>query len=105
MPLWFLHLLGVLVGGLVYGFSPKMRRQMRQHFDALYPGQPLGRKHILRASALHSGMMLMELPFLWGRSRRKGVLACSTVVDWQVIEQAERQGKGIVFLTPHLGVL
>ena len=48
-------------------------------------------------------MALLELPFLWGRSSQRGAAPQTDIRNWHVIEQAQAKGKGIIFLTPHMG--
>lgn len=102
-PLWFLHGFGAGLGLLVYLFSADYRRKMVDHASVLYPEDTPERRRVLRQSAKHMGMALLELPFLWGRSRAKGISRILQVEGWEYIDKALQQGKGVLFLTPHLG--
>lgn len=102
-PLWLLHALGATLGLTVYLFSADYRRKMLDHIKVLYPDNTSKRQSVLRHSAMHSGMALMELPFLWGRSRSQGILKILSIEGWEHIDRALEQGRGVLFLTPHLG--
>lgn len=102
-PLWALHALGALLGLTVYMLAPAYRRKMHEHAAILFPDSPAHRRQVVRANALHSGMALMELPFLWGRPTEQGIGKVMTLEGWDYVEQARGRGEGVLFLTPHLG--
>jgi KDO2-lipid IV(A) lauroyltransferase len=93
MPLPLLQGLGCLLGWLSFLLSSRYRRRLLS--NAAQAG--VGRLDAL-ASVAEAGKMVCELPRLWfGRPVRVG---------WEgaaVIEAAQAHGKGVLFLTPHLG--
>ncbi|MFT4190208.1 MAG: lysophospholipid acyltransferase family protein [Comamonas sp.] len=93
LPLFVLHALGGLCGWITLAASPKYRQQFVG--NARQAGYGFAR---VAGAVGQAGGMLLELPRLWrGRPVR---------VRWQGaerIEQAHREGAGILFLTPHLG--
>ncbi|WP_370261505.1 lysophospholipid acyltransferase family protein [Limnobacter sp.] len=103
LPLPLLHGLGTLLGWAVYGLSPSYRLKIEQHARIAFPQDELARIRAIRGSVSHAGMALFELPFLWGRPTMHGAAACTQIKNWEVIEQAQAQGKGVIFLTPHMG--
>lgn len=92
-PLWLLHALGAVGGGVAYVLSPTYRRRFREN---LSQAQLAG---VVSWGAIRAaGQMLSELPRLW--------FGAPVTVCWEgahCIESAQQQGHGIVFLTPHLG--
>ncbi len=93
LPLPLLHGLGALLGWIAYAFSPAYRRRFatHSHFAGYTPAQ-------VRRGIAHSGRMVAELPRLW--------LGAPVPIAWdgvELIDAAHATGKGIVFLTPHLG--
>jgi Kdo2-lipid IVA lauroyltransferase/acyltransferase len=97
-PLWFLHVLGGVIGWLSYLLSGSYRRR----FDAnvRQAGIPLS---LARRAVAHSGRLVMELPYLW---MRPATVTLGSRLGWdgdELIRAAHAQGKGIVFLTPHMG--
>lgn len=101
-PLWMLHALGSALGWLVYALSASYRRKMFAHASVAFPNQPQCQS-VVRSSVAHAGKAILELPFLWGRSTADGAASCTEYKGWEVIEAAQKRGKGIIFLTPHLG--
>ena len=92
-PLWLLHAIGWVLGWLAFGLSPTYRRRLVAH--AGLAGYTLAQ---VRGAVGHAGCMVAELPRLW--------LGAPTPCAWRnadCVEQAYAQGRGVVFLTPHLG--
>ena len=94
-PLWALHVIGQAVGWLAWLFSPTYR----QRFSANVKTAGLNFSQV-RGAIGQAGSMSTELPRLWmGKSPAvvwtEGSLAC--------VETAYAAGKGVLFLTPHLG--
>ncbi|TAM45389.1 MAG: lysophospholipid acyltransferase family protein [Burkholderiaceae bacterium] len=93
LPLWLLHPLGWLMGWLTFLASPTYRRRFLA--NAAQAGYGLRQVH---QAVGHAGCMVSELPRLWlGRPVR---------LEWDneaCVEAAYRAGRGILFLTPHIG--
>jgi KDO2-lipid IV(A) lauroyltransferase len=97
-PLWLLHALGGLLGWLSFGVSPTYRRRFLA--NAAQAGVS---RDEARPAVAEAGRLLLELPFLWMRPAMQTILRR---VDWDgdaLIDAAHAQGRGIVFLTPHMG--
>ena len=93
MPLWLLHAAGWLVGWLYFWGS----RGYRENFRANVAQSGLAWDDCKGAIA-QSGMMIAEFPRVW--------LGTTPPLRWEgleVVESAYAAGKGIVFLTPHMG--
>ncbi len=93
LPLGLLHAIGWGLGWGVYALSPTYRRRFAANLGQAGLGwQPC------RGAIGQAGELVTELPRLWfGRPVR---------IEWagdEHIEQALAAGRGIVFLTPHLG--
>lgn len=92
-PLWLLHGLGWACGWLTYLGSPTYRRRFLA--NAAQAGYRLGD---VRPAVGHAGRMVAELPRLW--------LGAPVTIEWsdeERVDRAYRAGRGVVFLTPHLG--
>ncbi len=103
MPLAGLHFFGAGLGWLVYGLSPTYRRRLRENLLAsgLCTDETSYRR-TLRAAVAEAGKSITELCRVWfGRDDEIDTLVrCD---DWSVVEAAQREGRGLIFLTPHLG--
>ncbi|MCE2747044.1 MAG: lysophospholipid acyltransferase family protein [Burkholderiales bacterium] len=102
-PLPVLHALGALLGWVVYGLSANYRQKIDMHSRIAFPGNELARLNAVKGSVKHAGMALLELPFLWGLSTQQGAARCTNISGWDVVQRAQAKGKGIIFLTPHMG--
>ncbi len=101
LPLAWLHTLGALLGWLVWLASPTYRRHMRENME-LALGEEEARR--VRSSAIaHAGRQSLELPKIWLRPLVEAAARVVKITGWELVEAAMREGKGIVYLTPHLG--
>lgn len=93
LPLVVLHALGWALGWLSFALSPAYRRRLLA--NARQAGQPSG---VALRSVGQAGRLVAELPRLW----------FGAPVPWrwsgaEHIEAAQAAGRGLLFLTPHLG--
>lgn len=98
LPLRVLHGLGGIFGRLVYWLSPTYRKHLQENlaqagFDASLRG----------AVAAETGKQMLELARIWMHPLERAIPLVNEVVGWEHVEAARVAGKGIVFLTPHLG--
>jgi Kdo2-lipid IVA lauroyltransferase/acyltransferase len=93
LPLPVLHALGAAVGWLSFLASGTYRRRFLD--NAAQAGYGLSQ---VRAAVAEAGKLVAEVPRLWfGRP---------VPIEWEgapLIAAAQARGRGIVFLTPHLG--
>ena len=97
-PLSHLHAIGAFLGWLVYALSPSYRRRLRVN------AQRAGVTTVQRRQSVgEAGKMVMESLRLWMRPSEQPI---ADPVHWegeQLIDEALALGRGLVFLTPHLG--
>jgi len=98
LPLRLLQGMGALIGVAACLLSPGYRRKLRANLRQAGYGSATD---ALRAAA-QAGRMVGELPFVWYASPA-AFLRRVSCDDVQVLEAAEAAGRGIMFLTPHLG--
>ena len=101
LPLAWLHILGAALGWLVWMSSPTYRRHMRENM-VLALGEA-GARRIRNAAIAHAGRQFIELPKIWLRPLEEVAARVVRISGWAHVEAAVRAGKGIVYLTPHLG--
>lgn len=96
LPLSWLHAIGGLVGWIAFLTS----RTYRDRFIANARQAGMSPRQ-WRPAVAQAGKLVLELPYLWMRTA-----PITPKVHWdglQLIEAAHARGRGIVFLTPHLG--
>ena len=98
LPLSCAHRLGALAGWVVYLLSPTYRRHLRENVQ-----QAGFAADVRRAAVAGAGRQALELPAIWLHPLAEVTPRVVRVSGWEVVEAAWREGKGIVFLTPHLG--
>jgi KDO2-lipid IV(A) lauroyltransferase len=96
LPLPLLHLLGSALGWLVYLASPSYRRRMRANLEGAGFGRELSR------AVAESGKAIVELPFVWC-AKPERVARHAVTENFELVQSVLDSGRGIVFLTPHLG--
>ena len=101
LPLVVLHLLGSIAGCLVWLSSAAYRGHVRQNIRQAFPGQDIG--PIVFGAVLNAGRTVFEIPRLWLGTQKRAVGLIRRQQGWEVAEAAQAQGKGLIFLTPHLG--
>ena len=97
LPLPLLHNLGALAGWLAWLLSPTYRRNLAVHI-----GQA-AMTEAKWAAIAEAGKAVLELPKIWLRSQDEVVGRVVKVSGWELVEEAWAAGRGILFLTPHLG--
>ena len=96
-----LHRLGTLLGWLTWLASPTYRRHLRENMT-LALGADSARR-VRNAAIANAGRTSLELPRLWLHPLEETVRLVREVRGWDYVEAAQAAGKGILFLTPHLG--
>jgi len=99
IPLPLAHALGVVLGWAMVGLSPTYRRHLRENLAAAGYTDAATR----RAAIAEAGKLLAELPAVWLRPRAEVTALVREIRGLELVEAARAAGKGIVFLTPHLG--
>lgn len=92
-PLFFLHVIGWVLGWLAYGLSPQYRQRFVE--NAALAGYSVAQ---VRGAIGQAGRMVAELPRLWMGAPMHYMWDNDAAVD-----RAYAGGQGIVFLTPHMG--
>jgi KDO2-lipid IV(A) lauroyltransferase len=90
-----------MAGWLSWLFSPTYRRHMRENMR-LALGES-GEKRARAAAIAHAGRQALELPRIWLRPLDEVVGRIVQVSGRERVEAALRVGKGILYITPHLG--
>ena len=98
LPLALLHGLGGFLGRLIYLASPTYRRHLHENMAQA------GVDPALRwRAAAEAGRQMTELARIWCRPLESAVEQVAEVVGQEHVDAARAAGRGIVFLTPHLG--
>lgn len=95
-PLPFMHAVGKALGWLVYGLSPTYRKRLKENMERA--GYAACRKEAVG----EIGKSVLELPYIW-YAPPQSVMASARIENWSLVQTVLDEGKGAIFLTPHLG--
>ena len=99
LPLRIVQALGVTLARVAFALSTRERNRLDQNLRHAGYDDPG-----LRSAAIaEAGKTLLEMPWLWTRPQTEVVNLVQDVVADASVCEAIAQGKGIIYLTPHLG--
>ncbi|TKR56467.1 lysophospholipid acyltransferase family protein [Allopusillimonas ginsengisoli] len=97
IPLPVLHAVGKVIGWLVYAWPGRYRRRLQANAQQAGYADPA----FARRAAAQTGAMILETPKVWLRTTQ--CLRKTHSDDGEVVRTALAEGRGILYLTPHLG--
>jgi KDO2-lipid IV(A) lauroyltransferase len=104
LPLRSLHGCGVLLGRITDATSARYAARTRENLRLAHlVSDEAGYQNILSATIAESGKSIAELPWIWCRPYDEVVGKVQECAGLEHIDAAHARGKGIIFLTPHLG--
>ena len=104
LPLPLIHGLGIVAGCGMYLFDVKFARRLRKNtLSSNIAKDAHAHRQLVRKTARETGKGLMETFAVWFRPEKKVLQWVRACHGWEHVERALAQGKGIIFLTPHLG--
>jgi Kdo2-lipid IVA lauroyltransferase/acyltransferase len=101
LPLWLAHGLGAALGWVVFALSPTYRKRFLA--NSKLAGYAFAE---VEGAIASSGRLVAELPKLWMSTAGKTQGRAEAPFTWRGVEHIEAAyatGKGVIFLTPHLG--
>jgi KDO2-lipid IV(A) lauroyltransferase len=99
LPLGLLQAMGALLGLVVYATSPTYRKRLRANLAQA----GFAPERLALAVASGTGRMLGEMPYVWFRTGPTAAVRRVRVVGREWVDKARSEGRGILYLTPHLG--
>lgn len=104
LPLGALHSLGALLGRLTYAASAQYAARTRENLrQAGITADEAEYRSVLSAAITEAGKGIAELAWIWGRPYDEVLGKVRECLGLEHIIAAQERGKGIIFLTPHLG--
>lgn len=94
-----LQRIGALLGILAYIGSSRYRELLKTHLD--YAARDYNFKPNYWKAAKEAGKTLTDCLWIWNRPQE--ALEKTNVENWEIVEKAIAQGRGLIMLTPHLG--
>lgn len=102
LPLRGLHAIGAVIGWISYIAAPDYAKRLRDNLQSSALCGDVACNQLIRRAVAEAGKGVMELTMLWFAAdhRIQHYARCDT---WDVVENIRGRGKGIIFMTPHLG--
>ena len=101
LPLAFLHVLGVIIGWLTWAFSPTYRAHLRHNMQLALGAQGAAKNR--SAVIASTGKAALELAKIWLRPLPEVSARVLNISGAELLDEAQKTGTGIIYLTPHLG--
>ncbi len=99
-----LHRLGAALGWLIYCCTPKSAITIKNNIKISGLAKSTQHfKQILNENIAESGKAVLETIGIWQKKEVDILPFVKQVHGWQAVKDALQLGKGIIFLTPHLG--
>lgn len=104
LPLWIVHGLGKLLGWAIFLSNKKYAGLINQNLESsqLCPSKTVFKKTRCK-NVGETGKALLETFAIWFQDYSKLSKWYQGCTGWEHVESALAKGKGIIFLTPHLG--
>jgi len=104
LPLPVLHSLGAALGRALFYCLPQIRSRAYDNMlqSKLFP-ELAQSNQVIKSTFAELGKAMLETPVIWQTTHQEIGKLVKKVHNWQAVEQALARGKGIIFLTPHLG--
>ena len=99
LPLALVQVIGAFLGMLAYVGSKQYRSLFRPQYESVIRARNLPFK--LWAAVRASGMLFSDSLWIWRNPKK--ALAITTVHNWNIVQDAMSEGKGMIILCPHLG--
>lgn len=99
-----LHNLGATLGWMIYFCSPKSAKIMKENIRiSSLAHSEYDFKHILHENIAETGKSILETLGIWQKKETELLPMIKQVHGWSLVIDGLQQGKGLIFLTPHLG--
>jgi Kdo2-lipid IVA lauroyltransferase/acyltransferase len=104
LPLKSVHQAGALLGQLLQKLSSKTSKLRYDNLNqsGIFTNSD-DLTHCLESNIKETGKAALETFFIWGKNSKEVNALVKNTHNWECIETALTKGKGIIFLTPHMG--
>ncbi len=98
------HRAGKALGWLLHLCTPGSASIQRENIiqSGLY-NEPNELKRLIHANIGETGKAILETLAIWQLPQEKALQLVKGCNNWHLVEEALSKGKGLIFLTPHLG--
>jgi len=104
LPLPAIHRIGKMLGCLLHRLMPSTARIQRANLrQSGLCRNEAEFEQVIKENIQESGKAILETLAIWEWSEQEAVSKVQSATNWHLIDEALARGKGLIFLTPHLG--
>jgi Kdo2-lipid IVA lauroyltransferase/acyltransferase len=104
LPLRLLHLFGAALGKVLFYCSPQAKKFAIDNLSQSKLAKSLeDTQEIAYQSFVEFGKAIFEAPMIWQKAEADLLPLVQQIHGWEIIKNALLAGKGLIFLTPHMG--
>lgn len=104
LPLPATHHMGKALGWLLHFCTPPSAKLMRENLEqSTLCANEAEFKRVIQANIGETGKAILETLAIWQWPQDKAVALVKSCHNWHLVKDALARGKGLIFLTPHLG--
>jgi len=104
LPLRVAQGVGKLIGLCLYWLPTRLRRNTRINIDLCWPKlNPVEKANLAKQSLMHTGISILETGAMLCWSKQRLLSLIHSIEGEEQLEQAVKQDRGVILLTPHLG--
>jgi len=97
------HILGKYFGMLYFSLSKKSYRVLKENIENSGIFEKVNIPQAIKENTQELGKSILETLYIWASTKEKTISLVKEIHGKEFIDKAEKMGKGIIFLTPHLG--
>lgn len=104
LPLPLIHTLGSILGWLLHWCTPNSAKLQRSNL--IQSGlcvSDIQLRNVIHSNIEETGKAILETLAIWQWPQHKALRYVHDCTNWHLVEAGLAKGKGIIFLTPHLG--
>lgn len=104
LPLSAIHKLGAMLGWLIHALTPNAADIQRKNLiqSGLFSNKKDFSK-VINRNISEFGKGILETLAIWQWPQSRALELVKDCHNWYLVEEALKKGKGLIFLTPHLG--
>lgn len=104
LPLPTIHAMGKALGWLLHLCSPSSARMQRANLlQSRLCNSKTELEQVIHANIGETGKAIIETLAIWEWPQQKALSLVKSCQNWHLVEEALNKGKGLIFITPHLG--
>ncbi|MFL3023215.1 MAG: lipid A biosynthesis acyltransferase [Methylophilaceae bacterium] len=103
LSLNLVHIIGIFIGKVYFLFSKRSYKFLRDNMKNSKIFHHSSFEDAVKENINELGKGIIESFYLWSNSQEQSLKLIRNVIGEKNLIHAEKRGKGIIFLTPHLG--